>query len=121
MQAYYFFFRKKHLMKLSNYTNEKNIFHTHFSFNIHHCMNIPSLYMQWERSSYTLMSIKDTLLLNISQCFGSRWRYRVENETALQGSSHARFFLYYRLCFWRQNYAFANVSLKMHVFLTNVS
>ena len=54
--------------------------------------------------------------LDIMLCFWSRWRYSVLSETAMYGTSSTRFPLYYRPCFWRQNYGFANVSLKTHVF-----
>ena len=45
MQAYYFCLRKKYLMKLSDETNQENIFHVCFCFSNHACMNIPSLSM----------------------------------------------------------------------------
>ena len=36
----YFIFKKKNIFD--------DIFHVHFCFSIHYCMNIPSLCMQWE-------------------------------------------------------------------------
>ena len=62
--------------------------------------------------------------LDITLCFGSTWWYSTVSETAqtaLYGTSGRDISLYNRPCFWRQNYEFANLSLKTHVFLANMS
>ena len=51
----------------------------------------------------------------------SRWLYRVVSETVMHGTSGTRFSPYYHPCFWLQNYAFTNVSLKTHVFSANMN
>ena len=74
--------------------------------------------------SSTIRAVHVHWNLDTTLCFGSRWRYSIVSETAqtaLYGTSGGDISLYYCLCFWRQNYGFANVSLKTHIFSANVS
>ena len=58
--------------------------------------------------------------LDMLLCFGSTGCYSVVSETVLYSTPSHHNSQYYRTCFWRQNYAFGNVSLKTHVFSVNV-
>ena len=57
-------------------------------------------------------------------CLGSTsWCSDVSEtvQTVLYGTSVRNSSLYYRPCFWHQNYAVTNVSLKTHVFSASIS
>ena len=70
---------------------------------------------------YAFYRIKIHKNLDSTLCLGSTWCHSIESEAALYSTSGCDISLYYRLCFWHQNSAFVNVSLKTHVFSANMS
>ena len=70
-------------------------------------------------SSCRILQKKVHWNLDTTLCSGSTSRYSdvsETNQTALYLTSDRDDSLYYRLCFWHQNSAFANISLK-HMYL----
>ena len=75
----------------------------------------------WPHYLHSHLNITIHCFLDKTQCFWSTWRYSIVSETVMYGTSGIQFSLYFQQFFWHQNYAFAKVRLKTHVFFANVS